>query len=786
MKRFLFLLCGQLAFAALAAEPSNSPKTTITDDPLTEANIAKSVAKVLERYHYSQLKLDDELSEKFLDRYIETLDGQHLHFLASDVEEFSTYRTKLDDLTLRAGDTSPSHRIFDRLMERLEQRKAYVDELLKNEKFEFKGKDKLVINRKDQPRPKNLEEAKQLWKQVLRYEYLQEKLGIKDKEAKAKAEKEKKPLKEGEWKEGYKVDGELKFDSKTPKENKSKGKTAEKSKTDSKKPALKQHDQIVETLTNRYNRLLKNFRDLSPDEVLEYYLTALAHVYDPHSDYMGRAQMENFAISMKLSLFGIGAVLTMDDQGYCKIHELKDGPAKKSKQIKEGDRIVAVAQGEKEPIDCVGMKLTKVVEMIRGAKGTEVRLTVMPVDSGDPSDRKVVTLIRDEIKLEDQEAKAKVIDMPTEDGKVARVGVIDLPSFYEDMEGKGPNRKSTSADIARLLKKLNEEKISGLILDLRRNGGGALSEAIKLTGLFIKKGPVVQTKDFSGKIDVKSDTDSSVLYDGPMIVLTSRFSASASEILAGALQDYGRALIVGDSSTHGKGTVQQLLQLENILHDSHLEYVYDPGALKFTIQKFYRAGGSSTQLKGVVPDLVLPSVNNFAEIGEKSLDNPLEWDEVSSAKFEKLNRVEPYLVELKKHSDSRLQANKDFEYIRQDIERFKKKLADKSVSLNENEWTKEKDEAKAIDEARKKERKARKPSDEKVYEVLLKNVDQPLKLASKEKEKNDNEVSAETSKTEGDEEDKTPGPDATLDETKHILIDYINLSSKEHPAVTLK
>src|SRR5206468_4142870 len=281
-------------------------------------------------------------------------------------------------------------------------------------------------------------------------------------------------------------------------------------------------------------------------------------------DYLGKSMLDNFAMSMNLSLFGIGALLQSED-GYCKIKELKPGHAMRSKKLKPGDRIVAVAQGEGERVDVVDMKLSKVVDMIRGPKGTEVRLTVIPADAPDPSTRAEVKLIRDEIKLEDEEAKAKIVEIPVQDSATTtRLGIIDLPSFYASFDVANGNgkatHKSTTEDVARLLKKLKAEKVAGIILDLRHNGGGSLEEAINLTGLFIKEGPVVQVKDSDGNLIKDEDNDPSVLYDGPLIVLTDRFSASASEILAGALQDYGRALIVGDSSTHGKGTVQSLIQ----------------------------------------------------------------------------------------------------------------------------------------------------------------------------------------------------------------------------------
>jgi carboxyl-terminal processing protease len=313
-------------------------------------------------------------------------------------------------------------------------------------------------------------------------------------------------------------------------------------------------------LTHRYERILFAAQQRKDDQILEVYLSALAHAYDPHSDYMGRRQSEDFGIAMNLSLVGIGASLQSDD-GYCKIRELiPGGPAARSKLLKVGDRIVAVAEDGKEPIDLVDMPLVEAVGLIRGAKGTVVRLTVIPADSGDSSARKTIRLVRDKIHLEDQEAKARLVEVPGQGGRVAHLGVIDLPAFYSGSGGEHESaQRGATADVAKLVKKLKQEKVQGIILDLRRNGGGSLEEAIALTGLFIKRGPVVQTKDPGGDIQVNYDPDPSILYDGPLVVLTSRLSASASEILAGALQDYGRALVVGDESTFGKGTVQSMV-----------------------------------------------------------------------------------------------------------------------------------------------------------------------------------------------------------------------------------
>ncbi len=731
-----------------------------------DSNIAKATATIFEGYHYLRQPLDDEKSAKFFERYLDALDNLHIYFLQSDLKEFEKYRHILDDLT-KEGDTSPARVIFARFRERLDQQYHYVLDLLKTEKFDFTGSDRFVFNRKTLPRPEDLAEARKLWRERLRYEYLQEKLN------------KEKP------------------------------------------------DEIIKIITRRYNRVLRALNEYDNDDVLQIYLTSLARVYDPHSDYMGKSELENFSITMKLSLFGIGALLRSED-GYCKIQELKPGPAMRSKKLKPNDRIIAVAQGPGEPVEVVDMKLSKVVELIRGPKDSEVRLTVVPADAPDPSVRKVVALVREEIKLEDQEAKAKIIELPDGDGKPVRLGIIDLPSFYSsfELEGRrGGEPKSTTLDVARLLRKLVQEHVAGVILDLRRNGGGSLEEAINLTGIFIKEGPVVQIKDQNGRITVDKDPDPNMLYGGPLVVLTSRFSASASEILAGALQDYGRAMIVGDSSTHGKGTVQSLLQLTPLLRQRGVVLTNNPGAVKITIRKFYRASGSSTQLKGVVPDLVLPSVNNYGEIGEDSLESRLDWDTIDSARYEKMNRVEPYLAEIKHRSEARTADDRDWGYVREDIERYKKMIAEKSVSMNEAERLKEKKENDDRTKGRKKDLASRPEPKEKVYEITLKLTDEPglpppvtrtnhltssetnlppgeagsspkassvISLAKGEGKppasgekvaRSEKSSSTDPAKADDDSDesidDKVPALDVSLEEAKRILADYINLASKQ-------
>jgi len=806
LRIWLLILCGELALPLYSAQTDTRSaaleKPALAENSATATNafhvapsamdgrIAFITARMLEQNHYLRQPFDQSVSSKFLDRYLEALDPQHLHFLQADLADFEPYRTNLHHLTLTARDTRPGCEIFNRFMERLEQRVAYVDDLLKNEKFQFDADERITINRHELPYPKDLDEAKVLWRERLRFEYLQERLGKIG--AKKKAETAPARTAQPQNSENHSAQN---LNGAAPK-------LESRPKSDA--------EEIVETLSRRYHRTLRTFTDWNNEDVLQIYLTTLAHVYDPHSDYMGRAQMETFSIGMNLALFGIGAELFSDD-GYCTIRRLlPGGPASKSKKIHEKDRIVAVAQGDQPFVDLVEMNLSKAVQLIRGPKGTEVRLTIISAGA-DASERTTIALIRDEIKLEDQEAKSKIIEVPNGGEEPLRLGVIDLPSFYATFDPTNskdkPEPKSTTADVARLLAKLKKENVAGVILDLRHNGGGSLEEAIKLTGLFIKEGPVVQVRNSDGAVEEQDDTDPSVAYGGPLIVLTSRQSASASEILAGALQDYGRALIVGDSATHGKGTVQSVNPLRPFMHVPDAMLTNDPGALKLTIKKFYRASGASTQLKGVVPDIVLPSVlNESKDIGESALDNPLPWDTIRSAKFDHLDLVEPYLPELRKRSTTRIAADPEFAYIREDIEQFKKLQADKTVSLNEKQRLQEKEESEARDKARNQERLARKEPPEKVYELTLRQVNLPglpppvertNGVAARLVQRQDggfpvasNSVASSASASvrpnldDSTDEEKAPPVDAALVETEHILVDYLSVLPKQKELVT--
>jgi carboxyl-terminal processing protease len=684
------------------------------DEAATDAEITRLTSKILEKSQFAHHPLDDELAGKFLDRYLDTLDSQRMVFLQNDVDEFARFKPTLAQATRRDGDSNPARVIFQRYLERLDQRAAYVAELLRTDHFDFTANDRYNIDRKNAPRPTDLTAAQQLWRQQVRADYLQEKL------------------------------------------------------------AGKKEDEIATTLTRRAARLAQTMRKLDKEAILETYLNALAHVYDPHSDYMGHEQMQSFGSLMNLSLVGIGASLQSDD-GYCKIREIvPGGPAAHSGELKVGDRIVGVAQGNGEFTDLVDMPLPQAVEMIRGKKGTTVRLTIIPATASDAT-RKTVSLVRDEIKLEDQQAKARIVDLPSEKSGTQRIGVIDLPGFYGGEPGS--SAPSATKDVARLLKKLKQEHVTGIVLDIRRNGGGSLDEAIKLTGLFIPAGPVVQVRGPNGRIEVGTDDDSGTLYDGPLVVLTSRFSASASEILAGALQDYGRALIVGDPSTFGKGTVQTIMPLDQIMQHEGLVPAEDPGALKTTISKFYRPSGKSTQIEGVKSDIVLPSLTDLPEVSEKEMQNPLAWDTVPSAIFANDDRVSPYLTTLRTRSAKRVAQDPDFVELQKDREEFRKKREAKSISLNEAERRREKAELDARIAARKKERAAQVAAQPPTYEITLKNVDQPGLGDALKNPKPLAKAAREFPSIDDDQKnDVDAANDIILREAENILVDYIKLS----------
>jgi len=677
-----------------------------------------SVGRLLEQGHYSRRKIDDKLSRELFKNYLDALDYNHLFFTQKDVDAFAKkYETTLDDDIL-LGNPEPAYAIYDLYKKRLTDRVTKAKELVK-EKFDFKGEGTVEINRQKAPWPKDEAEADAIWRARVENEVLADNLG----------------------------------------------KTVEKD--------------PVGRITKRYDRLLRSINEQTKDDVVKIFLSTLAQTYDPHSEYLSKSELENFAINMRLSLVGIGAVL-QSDEGYAKIMELvPGGPASRSGEIKVGDRISGVAQGDKEFVDTIDMKLDKVVEMIRGKKDSIVRLQVLPVNATDPSMRKIVQIKRDEIKLRDSEARAELIERPARDGSMQRFGWIVLPSFYADMEHSGSaNAKSTTKDVLALLNRLKQENITGLVVDLRRDGGGALDEAVNLTGLFVKRGPVVQAKDSNGNIHVSRDRDSTVAWDGPLIVLTNRLSASASEIFSAALQDYGRAIVVGDSSTFGKGTVQNMIEIGRVM--PFLGGGNEAGALKLTIQKFYRVAGGSTQLKGVLPDIKLPSPTDHPEIGEGALKGPLAYDTVDPVPFERWSG-NLFKTELISRSNARIADDPEFRYIIEDTELMQKRLTENKLSLNLDKRKTEISDEKARKETRKTARAQAKPLNEKRYLITLDTISNPTLRPAEEKEKEDAAARKERAKANSDDEDdEDEAPEKVVDairnETVNILNDLVELS----------
>ncbi|MBV9392442.1 MAG: carboxy terminal-processing peptidase, partial [Verrucomicrobia bacterium] len=592
-----------------------------------------TVGRLLEQGHYSRQKLDGEASKRALQTYLNNLDYNKLFFTQEDIDQLTRrYGSTLgDDILL--GDLQPAREIYNLFRQRVEDRVAKIRPLLKKD-YTFKSNKTVALDRRKEPWPANAEEADSLWRDRIEGELLQEKLN---------------------------------------------------------KFAIESGPKIV---GKRYDQLLKNVQERDDEDLVQFFLNSVAQSYDPHSEYLGRSDLESFEINMRLSLTGIGAELRSED-GFAKIQRLlPGGPAQLSGKMNVGDRIAAVAQNKEPFVDTVDLKLEKVVELIRGKKGTVVRLQVIPANANDPSKRHVVELVRDNVKLTEQEAKAEIIEKDLPDGSIQKIGWITLPSFYQDME-KSRTGKSTTRDVSALLKRLEQEGIQGLVIDLRRDGGGSLDEAIKMSGLFINQGPVVQVKDANGDIDVLKDRSGNALYTGPMIVLVNKLSASASEIFAAAMQDYGRALIIGDSSTFGKGTVQTMLELGRFMPMLGSSLI-NAGALKLTVQKFYRVAGGSTQLRGVISDVKLPSLTDNPEFGEAALEHPLPYDEVEPAPIDIATNRKPLFVdELRQRSANRVAQDPEFQDIAEDMRQLNERLKNNRLALNEkirrDEMTKEVD-----------------------------------------------------------------------------------------------
>ncbi len=599
--------------------------------------IALMVRGIVSAQHLTQHKLDDEISERALDMFIDRLDPMKLYFLKDDIEAFSAKKRELDDM-LEKGDLQFAHDVFLQYIDRMEESIEVAHDLIDAE-HNFKIKEYISTDWDNLEFASDRDVLTERWRKRIKYNFLVLK--------------------------GDKTEGE----------------------------------EARERLHRRYNSQLKQIQQTSSDELLEIFLTSVTTCYDPHTTYMSPTTSENFEIQMRLNLDGIGAQLTLED-GYTKVTRIiPGGAADKHGELKTGDRIVSVGQDDDgEMQDVIDMKLNDVVSLIRGKPGSTVRLGIIPEKS---SESKILTIKRAKIELKDSEARGDIVQYQVPGTKkTLRIGVINLPSFYMDMDAARRGEKdyrSTTRDCRRIIEEFNEEGIDGMIMDLSTNGGGSLTEAIDLTGLFIDVGTVVQVKDPLGRVQQYDDRHKGTSYDGPLVVLCSKFSASASEIFAGAIVDHGRGIVVGDSTTHGKGTVQNFLELGsrffNISNPPNL------GALKITMQQFYRPGGDSTQRRGVYSDIVLPSITDHMKISESDLDFAVPFDQVENEVDEVLSaRSAEVIKALKAASQKRVKDSEDFQKLISQIAEYKKQQEEKRVSLNEDTFFAKKEENSAQEE----------------------------------------------------------------------------------------
>lgn len=634
-KRFIWTILATLCAGQTAAQDASAtPRLAPTAD---QAQTAYLSAQILGRYHYKTVPLDDAMSEKIFDRYLKSLDPERLFFTQADIDSFADARTRLDDAILR-GNLAAPFAMFQRYEQRVTERLTYAREQL-GQGFDFTQKEAYAYARDKAPWPADEAEVRDLWRKRVKNDWLRLRLAGKDDKA------------------------------------------------------------IRDTLAKRYDNYLSRATRNKSDDVFQIFMNAYAMSIEPHTNYLGRSASDDFDISMRLSLVGIGAVLQERDE-YITIRELvPGGPAAKSGKLAVGDRIVGVAQADGPVTDVVGARVDEVVKLIRGNKDTRVVLDILPAEAGPDGKHKQVALVRDKIKLEEQAARKSVIRLG-EGPSLRKIGVITLPAFYEDFEGRRRGDKdfrSASRDVVRLIEELKKDKVDGLLMDLRNNGGGSLREAVELTGLFIDKGPVVQQRRPDGRIGVESDENAGVAWAGPMAVLINRGSASASEIFAAALQDYGRAPILGEQS-FGKGTVQTLINLDDVAKNDKPKF----GDLKMTVAQFFRVNGGTTQLRGVMPDIRFPSIADPDAQGESSYDNALPWTQIDAASYRPVGTLKEVVPALQSRHQARIAKDKSFQALLDDVAEVKRLRETRSISLNEAERRKEKDAREARLKAREK------------------------------------------------------------------------------------
>ncbi len=692
------LVCSLVAQAATQDAVPAIPQLKPLQEQARGAHLSY---EVLSRYHYRRVPLDDAASARIFNNFLKALDGEKFIFLQSDIDQFAGAKNSLDDSILGEDLNIPFaiHRVY---LQRTAERIAYARSLLAKG-FEFGDRETYQYDREKAPWAKSEAELNEIWRKRVKNDWLRLKLAGKDQKS------------------------------------------------------------IVETLNKRYDSVLKSIAKAKSEDVFQMFMDAYAMAIDPHTSYFGIHASEEFDISMKLSLVGIGAVLQDRDE-YTTIKELLAGsPAALSGKLKVGDRIVGVGQGENSvPTEVMGWRIEDTVALIRGAEDSVVLLDILPAEEGPDGKHKSITLVRKKINLDKQAAKKSVIEV--KEGKTTRrVGVISLPGFYQDFAARqkgDKDFKSATRDVALLLEELKKEKVDSVLIDLRNNGGGSLVEAVDLTGLFIDKGPVVQQRDTKGQVSVESDTKAGEVWSGPMGVLINRGSASASEIFAAAIQDYGRGIVIGEPS-FGKGTVQTVVDLDYLARNEKPVY----GELKMTVAQFFRINGGTTQLRGVTPDIGFPSVIDTADFGESSYDNALPWTSIKAAVYTPSGSLTDILPKLLASHKARVAKDKDFQFIREDIVEYKAQRKRNSISLNEAERRKER-------EAQEVRIKLREKDDKQAG--ISKTADATAKNASLQ---DDGLLSSERN-MDADralEEARKNLKDPLLNEAAHILSDEVGL-----------
>lgn len=656
----------------------------ISDDDLkptlTQEKVEAYVTKIFSGYHYRKFNINDSLSSKMFDNYLSEIDRGKLYFLASDVQYFEKYRNQLDE-SLNNGDLVAAYDIYNVFRKRYRERSAFIDKLLAKPAFDFNIDEFFNTDREKATWAKNNEDLNELWRKLIKNEALELKLS---------------------------------------------------GKADS---------SVVTLLRDRYKNRERNLGRFRSEQVFQMYMNAFCEVLDPHTRYFSPTDSDRFKQDMYQALEGIGAVLR-EDGNYIKIVEIvPGGPAFKDKRLKKDDRIIGVAQGEEGKYeDIVGWYVDDAVKKIKGAKGTIVRLQVLAADALPNDPPKEIRIVREKVNLQTSRAKKEIVTI-NQNKHDYKIGIINIPSFYRDFEGAGKRDKdfaSTTRDVQKLIDSLKAENVEGIVIDLRNNGGGSLTEAISLTGLFISKGPVVQVRESSGDTEVQTDPDPAVAYDGPMAVLINRFSASASEIFAAAIQDYKRGIILGEQ-TYGKGTVQTMVDLNQWIKESD-----KLGQINITVAKFYRINGSSTQRKGVSPDIEFPSAFSAAEYGESSQPTALPWDQIATARYDITKALnEKQVVKLREKYQQRLKSEAELKTFVDELELFRKARENTTVSLQETKRKKEREEA-------EKKRQA---------------------LKKLETDDSDEEEDTATKTSIADRKKK----DIYMNETNRILVDYITL-----------